>query len=284
MSRQDTPLLHIGFGGFGIWARGLQGASQFVQAMDSGFADIGQAEFVAPKPEAVPAKERRRAGLMINLAVQVAHEACDNAGVDKGTIPSVFASALGDTAITDYMCRKLAQPEKLLSPTKFHNSVHNAPSGYWTISAGNHAPSSFVGGFRESFGAGLLEAASQAHALQSPVLLVAYDIANSAPFVDIEPVAETLGVALVVLPTGLPANSTGASPKIASAELYWHMEGSNGEASRSAPRAAALQQRALQNPIGDSLALLERLASGTTGSGTLHVAAAPAAALEIAFD
>ena len=97
-------------------------------------------EFSSPKPQAVPPKERRRAGLMINLAVEVAHQACENAGVDKTVIPSVFVSALGDTAITDYMCRKLSQPEKMLSPTKFHNSVHNAPSGYWTISSENRMP------------------------------------------------------------------------------------------------------------------------------------------------
>ena len=121
--------MKAGLLGFGIWARGIEGVAAFQDQQLKQFSGLGDADFVNPKPESVPPKERRRAGLMINLAVEVAHQACEDAGVDKSQIPSVFVSALGDTAITDYMCRKLAQPEKLLSPTKFHNSVHNAPPG-----------------------------------------------------------------------------------------------------------------------------------------------------------
>ena len=130
--------------GAGLWARGLTGLAD-LQALHSHAGPTLEESFVAPKPEAIPAKERRRAGLLINLAVEVAHQACDQAGVDKTQIPSVFTSAMGDTAITDYMCRKLSGDEKLLSPTKFHNSVHNAPSGYWSISAEIAPPARLLG-------------------------------------------------------------------------------------------------------------------------------------------
>jgi 3-oxoacyl-(acyl-carrier-protein) synthase len=194
--------MNIRISGVGLWARGLTSFDEFLTAYEDGFAGITDAEFVAPKPATIPARERRRAGLLINLAVEVAHQACEHAGVDKHLVPSVFTSAMGDTMITDYMCRKLCSAEKLLSPTKFHNSVHNAPSGYWTISAGNRAPSTFVGGAGQSFGAGLFEAASLAQAHSGPVLLVGYDIANEPPFRDITPIAETLGVALILEPAG----------------------------------------------------------------------------------
>ena len=64
--------------------------------------------------------------------------------------------------INDYMCATLAATPTLISPTKFHNSVHNAAAGYWT-----HRPpaatsaSTALTAFDASFGAGLLEAASQ---------------------------------------------------------------------------------------------------------------------------
>ncbi|MCR9277342.1 MAG: beta-ketoacyl synthase chain length factor [Pseudomonadaceae bacterium] len=184
--------------GCGIWGRGLQGFS----ALRSGLADPAfvprDDDYARPKPEAISARERRRSGELINLAVQVAHEACANAGIDPQLPPSVFVSSMSDTAITDYMCRKLVTSEKTLSPTKFHNSVHNAPSGYWSISAENRAPSSFVGGFDYSVGAGLLEAVSQSHAARTPVLFVAYDIANTPPFHDIQRIDESLGVALLL--------------------------------------------------------------------------------------
>lgn len=204
--------MNIRLAGIGLWTRGL---TSFRQVQDGTLAvnkDLNEipdaSPYVMPTPAAIPARERRRAGHFISLAVEVAHQACDMAGIDKSTIPSVFASAIGDTDITDYMCRKLTQAEKLLSPTQFHNSVHNAASGYWSISAGNRAPSTFVGGFDRSFGAGLLEAASQVVAFDAPVLLVTYDLATRSPFREMLAIDDAAGVALVLVPAHF--DSTGA--------------------------------------------------------------------------
>jgi hypothetical protein len=271
--------MNIDFLGAGIWARHVPGMDACLALLDHGELDP-DAAFIAPRPEAIAPRERRRAGLMINLAVTVAHEACERAGLDKSEPASVFASAMGDTAITDYMCRKLAAPEKLLSPTKFHNSVHNAPSGYWTISAGNRAPSSFVGGFRESFGAGLLEASSQAIAAAAPVLLVASDIACEAPFDTIEPVQESLGIALVVAPAGWRPKG----PVLARAALAYRAEpGALAHEGALAPDHPWLAALAQANPVGAGLTLVERLC-GARDDDAVAVPAAPAAHLEISFE
>lgn len=238
--------------GIGLWAPGLTGWSEFRQqlALDGPPAD---AEFYAPRPAAIAPRERRRAGLTINLAVEVMHQACDMAAVDKAAIATVFASAMGDTDITDYMCRKLAGEDRMLSPTKFHNSVHNATSGYWSISAHNRAPSSFVGGFRDSFACALLEAAACAIAEDLPVGLAGYDIANKAPLHDVLPISQSLGLALVILPgerhpgwpltLSLDAERSAAAPQ---------------------PRRAGLARLAVANPMGSGLTLLEALADGST--------------------
>jgi len=200
-----TREIELNISGAGVWIRGLTSLPALLAQEP---IDI-DAPWVAPAPAAIPPKERRRAGTFITLAVEVAHQACDAAGVDKSAIPSVFASAMGDTSITDYMCRKLLGAEKLLSPTQFHNSVHNAASGYWTISTGNHAPSSFVGGFDRSFGAGLFEAAALAASSNAPVLLVSYDVATTDPLRDIRAVDEPSGMALVLSPVEF---ATGTKP------------------------------------------------------------------------
>ncbi|MEM1231031.1 MAG: beta-ketoacyl synthase chain length factor [Pseudomonadota bacterium] len=274
--------------GAGVWARNLTGVSA-LQALLTGTPANPQIAFEAPRPEAIAARERRRAGLMINLAVTVAHEACERSELPVAQPGSVFTSAMGDTAITDYMCRKLAAPEKLLSPTKFHNSVHNAPSGYWTISAGNRAPSSFVGGFRESFGAGLLEAASQALAAQEPILLVASDIACETPFDSIEPVRESLGLAIVLAPAGWRAQG----PVLTRATLTF---AATERPDAQAPQHPWLAALAEANPSGAGLALLERLytqeqapADSTESVRTpqrapLKIKAAPEAQLTVEFE
>lgn len=233
--------------GVGVWTRGLYAWDDFLRGMTDGFAAVG-GDFVPPKPQAIPARERRRAGLTINLAVEVTHQACAMAGADPSTVASVFTSAMGDTDITDYLCRKLAADEMLLSPTQFHNSVHNAPSGYWSISASNRQPSSFAGGFRDSFAGGLLEAAACAGAERLPVVLTAYDIANRAPFGDVLPISESLALALLMV----PGSQAGG----------WPLEVSVEAGSRAAPSARheVLRRLADANPIGTGLTLLEAMA------------------------
>lgn len=233
--------------GIGLWTRGLHDWQDFLASLESDSADL-TGDFESPRPAAIPARERRRAGLTINLAVEVMHQACDMAGADKAAITSVFTSALGDTDVTDYMCRKLATTEKLLSPTRFHNSVHNATSGYWSISATNRHPSSFVGGFQASFACALLEAASCGIAEGLPVGLAAYDIANRAPFGDVLPITETLGLALLMW----PGERSGG----------WRLELTvePGTCTAPVPETPALRRLADANPMGTGLALLEALA------------------------
>lgn len=247
--------MNVTITGIGIWASGLESWEAFRRAVENGFSGPG-APFTPPRPEAIPARERRRAGLTINMAVEVMHQACAMAGEPLDGIGSVFASAMGDTDVTDYMCRKLATPEKLLSPTRFHNSVHNAPSGYWSISAANRQPSSFVGGYRDSFACGLLEAASTALAENLAVGLAVYDVANAAPFHDVLPITENLALALVMVPG---ARAPG-----------WHLKLTLKEPTGvpDGPVHPELRRMAAANPAGAGLALLEALAGNRAGSLT----------------
>jgi len=121
-------------------------------------------------------------------------------GRDAAGLACVFASGHGDQAITDYMCATLAQAPTELSPTRFHNSVHNAAVGYWTIATGCHAASIAVCAHRQSFGAGLLEAVSLVQADAQPVLLVCSDIAGSGPLQEMTGSTVAFGAALVLGP------------------------------------------------------------------------------------
>jgi len=155
-----------------------------------------------PRPAAttLPANERRRAPESVLLAVEVAGQAVAMSGRTATTLASVFASSQGDQAITDYMCATLAQIPTELSPTRFHNSVHNAAAGYWTIATECRAPSTAVCARHASFGAGLLEAVGQVLAEQRPVLLVCSDIRGSGPLLEATGCTQSFGCALVLAP------------------------------------------------------------------------------------
>ena len=151
-----------------------------------------------PQPAILPPNERRRAPDTVAVALQVAQAACANAGRDPAQLPMVFASTYGDLAITDYMCSTLAKAPTTLSPTRFHNSVHNAAAGYWSIATGCHQPYCALGAGRYTFAAGLFAAALQVCADQTDVLFVAYDIDAHGPLARVAHSQGILGVALVL--------------------------------------------------------------------------------------
>ncbi|MGH8273658.1 MAG: beta-ketoacyl synthase chain length factor [Gammaproteobacteria bacterium] len=127
------------------------------------------------KPAWLPANERRRLSNVMRLALYVGEQALEATDCARETPTSVFASASGDGDIIHAICEELAQPAPAVSPTQFHNSVHNAPAGYWAIAAGSHHASTAIGAHDASFAAGWIEAALLAEETQEPVLLVAYD-------------------------------------------------------------------------------------------------------------
>lgn len=153
-----------------------------------------------PKPEVIPANERRRAPLPVRLAVEASSQACAMAGIDASELASVFVSGLGDTQLTDYMCKVLAGDNKALSPTKFHNSVHNAAAGYWTISTNCMQAANSVAGFNESVSLTIMEAVVQAHAQQRPLLLTFYDAPSSPILKELLANEQSFAVSIIITP------------------------------------------------------------------------------------
>ncbi len=146
------------------------------------------------------------------MALEVALAACNDAGRDPKALPSVFASTHGDLAITDYMCATLAQDPRALSPTRFHNSVHNAAAGYWTIGNGCVQATTAISAYDASFAQGLLEALLQLATGSEAVLLAGYDAPAAGPLAQVSVSRGLLGGALVLSRRGArhaPARDAG---------------------------------------------------------------------------
>ncbi|MDQ0009023.1 hypothetical protein J2T07_001200 [Luteibacter jiangsuensis] len=192
-----SAALSVWVKGFGLWAPGAADWHAFRDIVTGGATPTATER---PMADALPPNERRRAPESVLLAVAVAGQAVHMSGLDAATLPCVFASAHGDQVITDYMCDTLARAPTELSPTRFHNSVHNAPAGYWTIATHCHASSSAISGGEDVFGAGLLEAATLAVADDRDVLLASYDIAGTGPLGDMTSTTGPFAAALVLSP------------------------------------------------------------------------------------
>jgi hypothetical protein len=231
--------------GASVWADGLPGwpAARAVLR--------GELPWTAAMPGPLPITllapaERRRASSSVRVAICVAEEACARAGVDPRQTLSVFTSTHGELGLTDEICRVLAARPEELSPTRFHNSVHNAASGYWTIGAGCAEASTAISAWHGSFAAGLLEAGVQALCEQRPVLLVAFDAAAAGPLASMATSGSLFGAALVLAPVGHAAGAPALRLQL--------------DADASAE--AATSPFAIDNPLAASLALFAALARG----------------------
>ena len=245
-----NPLLKVAIRGIGIMGPGLEGWQQALPVL-RGEQPYEPAALPALKPELLPPNERRRTTQLIKLAIQAAGEAQQQSGIAAAELACVFASAEGDTFIVDRLCEALTLPEKPVSPTQFHNSVHNAPAGYWAIAGKAQRFSTSIAADRASFAAARMEAAAVVAAEHAPALLVAYDVALPeplAPFGD----SHTPFAAALVLAPAVEGN----------ASLALGAPSSDGAVSEVAAGFAALHR---DNAAAEALPLLQRLALGDSG-------------------
>lgn len=259
--------LHVHVDGIGLWSPTL-GDFAALRAQWQG-ADVSVPPS-RPPAAALPVNERRRAPESVLLAVEVAGQAVAMSGCAASELPCVFSSMYGDQLISDYMCTTLAQAPHELSPTRFHNSVHNAPAGYWTIASGCRAASHAISAGDASFGAGLLEAATLCLAEQRPVLLVCSDIAGNGPLGEMSGIRAAFGCALVLSPRAGPRSL---------AHLALTLTPHAGDALRPAPPTGAWHEA---NPIATAAwPLLQNLIDG---GGQCTLAAAETLAMRVVLE
>lgn len=150
-------------------------------------------------PERLPRNERRRCTRLTRLAFNAADQAISGVA-DPQTLQNVFASATGDTDIVDSVSRTLAGSESpQLSPTQFHNSVHNSSVGYWSIATEAKGYSTAISAFDDSAVAGLTEALLLLQDKpQHDVLLLCYDIKPPQPLAAKRDIQEDMALALLI--------------------------------------------------------------------------------------
>jgi hypothetical protein len=162
-----------------LFAPGHDGWAYSQQALKTAPNDLGQA---VPKYQAsfLPPNERRRLTPTLSFALHTADDVLQQYQEKHPTastedMAALFFSADGDAEISYLLCAAVTEPAPQVSPTLFHNSVHNTAVGYWMISQSSHAASTSIATSGFTVGQALLESYLQSHAYQAPVLTVAYD-------------------------------------------------------------------------------------------------------------
>ena len=193
--------LHCALLGVGVWGRGFENWNTLQTKLLGEQTHVDdELTMATPKPVMIPANERRRAPLLVKMAVEVSDQALQQSGLKSEDVACVFGSGLGDTEITDYMCRVLASDVKQLSPTKFHNSVHNAAAGYWTISSECMKVANSVAAYHETAGLAFLEAITHCSLNDEPVLITLFDDRAHAAYRSIFDADEAFACSFLICP------------------------------------------------------------------------------------
>ncbi len=208
-----------------------------------------------PMPSVLPANECRRSSDVVRWSLQVAQEAVQQSQLDPKAMATVFASSGGEVGILHKLCQSLASPTPMVSPTLFHQSVHNAAAGYWSIASGSQRPSTSLACYDSSFGGGLLEAATLLSANQEEsVLFVTYDMPAPFPLHETRPLIAPFAVAFVLSTQSLPN-------RVSLLDISLLPTPTDHVSTAMAP--AALERLRLGNPAARSLPLLQHMATNT---------------------
>ncbi|MEO8544724.1 MAG: beta-ketoacyl synthase chain length factor [Burkholderiaceae bacterium] len=205
-----------------------------------------------PAPVLLPPAERRRASRVVKLSLGLGLQAVAQAGADASLLATVFAASGADGHNCHALCEQLATDDRQISPTRFHNSVHNAAAGYWGIATRSMAPCQVIGAFDACFGAALLDALAQVAFDNRPVLLVAYDSEYPQPLYDKRDTPDCAGVALLLAPSRCATSLA-------------HIELAPTGLTPDTLTDPGLEDLRLRVPALRALPLLERLARGLRG-------------------
>ncbi len=222
----------------------------------------GHTQLPDPMPSILPMNERRRSSGVVRWSLQVAQEAVQQSQISSKDMATVFASSGGETEILHKICHSLTASTPMVSPTLFHQSVHNAAVGYWSIASGSQRPSTSLSCYDASFSGGLLESATLLSVNQEKfVLFVACDIAAPFPLNEARPLTAPFAVAMVLSQHALPMSLAKLTITLLSEPL---------ETPPTTMPHASLEQLRSGSPAARSLPLLVAIANHLTTSVYLN--------------
>jgi hypothetical protein len=184
----------------GVLAPGVSSLTELLTLFRTGKSGVLEPQAL-PVPMMLPSNERRRASQAARLVLACAEQAMLTSPYAPDQLRCVFSSDEGSGEVCQQMLEALATTSQV-SPLLFPNSVHNAPSGYFSIAYQNRQPAVSVSMGCDSFAGGLLCAVSEAATSGQPVLFVAYDLSLPEPMRSLLPIQHATATAWIIASDG----------------------------------------------------------------------------------
>lgn len=255
MNRLDLLAVGVVAPGLPTWEdlRGvLTGVRPYLQAPIPGLSPAG-----------LPPNERRRATLGTRITLAAGTQALAGLDLDPSILTTVVTASESDLHIIDTLCTDIFSRRTPVSPTLFHNSVHNAVAGYWSIAQACLQPTTSISAWDGSLAAGLLECVAQLAypGAAKPVLLLALDLPGPATIDPHRHLEGPFACALVLAPHpwgGGRSLHPGVSLRVS-------LAGHDPEDRLPQGVDMAIETLRAHNPAARVLPLLWRIATGEPG-------------------
>lgn len=161
--------------GVGLWTPGFPNPGAWLR----GEADP---DVTTPEARILEGPLRRRASPLTKISVEVFDQVVRGSGADPKTVQTIWATAHGEHGTAIKLLKMMLRGEGKLSPTHFHNSVHNTSSAYTSIAHGNAAGSTTLTGGPELVSSAILEAFCHLDQGATEVVVVVGDEPLHEPF------------------------------------------------------------------------------------------------------
>ena len=170
------------------------------------FAHFDGADWVGtddwnPASARLPRRQALRLSEATRLAIIVAEQIGEAVPNEAAW---VFASSVGEGQTLNEILTAISQPEIMVQPLRFQNSVHNAAQGQWSIIAQATGPATSIAAFDHSVGAGLLKAMMQAVLENTEIGLVLFDASMPPPLHEKRRFGLSMAAALALSPEPTP--------------------------------------------------------------------------------
>ncbi len=138
---------------------GISGIESFIDLLRHTPLEFSTDTVDLPASDLLPIRLKRRMSRLIQMTVSTTFQARQSCA-GSADAPLVYGSANGEINTIGSVLNEIFQEPPLVSPSAFHNSVHNSAPGYWSILTRLHHASTTISAGETTFGCALLQAAA----------------------------------------------------------------------------------------------------------------------------
>jgi len=152
----------------------------FSNRIVSGQWDSIPDQIALPKSNLIPSRMKRRMSRLTQMAVESTYQARE--GLQSfADIPLIVGSSNGEINTIGKIMLEIFDDPALLSPTQFHNSVHNTAPGYWCILSKLHHSAETVSSGELTFEFTIIDALTKLNLLYDCIQITICDAKIDIP-------------------------------------------------------------------------------------------------------